>query len=65
MAESHTVKIKPAAQPMSKTTLRLPENLIERAKIRAIKERRTLQEITTTALEAYLKTPLTREGEKS
>jgi len=50
---------------MSKTTLRLPENLIERAKIRAIKERRTLQEITTTALEAYLKTPLAREGEKS
>lgn len=50
---------------MSKTTLRLPENLIERAKIRAIKERRTFQEIATTALEAYLKTPLAREGEKS
>lgn len=49
---------------MSKTTLRLPENLIERAKIRAIKERRTFQEITTAALEAYLKTPLAREGEK-
>jgi predicted DNA binding CopG/RHH family protein len=59
------MKTKREIQPMSKTTLRLPENLIERAKIRAIKERRTFQEIATTALEAYLKTPLAREGEKS
>ncbi len=53
---------KPDTLPMSKTTLRLPESLIERAKIRAIKERRTLQAITADALEAYLKTPITRAG---
>ncbi len=40
---------------MGKTTLRLPVDLLQRAKIRAIKERRTLQDITTAALEAYLK----------
>ena len=45
--------------------MRLPENLLERAKIRAVKEKRTLQDITTAALEAYLKTPLVREGDKS
>ena len=50
---------------MSKTTLRLSDELLERAKIRAVKERRTLQEITAEALEAYLKTSLVREGGKS
>ncbi len=52
---------KKEAIAMTKTTLRLPEALMERAKIRAIKERRTLQEITTEALEAYLRQPLKRE----
>jgi len=47
---------------MTKTTLRLPTSLLERAKIRAIKEKRTLQEITAAALEAYLKTPIARTG---
>jgi len=56
---------KAKAEPGTKTTLRLPENLLERAKIRAVKEKRTLQDITTAALEAYLKTPLVREGDKS
>jgi hypothetical protein len=56
---------KSKAGPASKTTLRLPDNLLERAKIRAVKEKRTLQDITAAALEAYLKTPLAREGEKS
>jgi hypothetical protein len=49
---------------MSKTTLRLPGSLLERAKIRAIKEKRTLQDITTAALEAYLKTPIARRGDE-
>lgn len=40
---------------MSKVTIRLPNSLIDRAKIRAIKEHRALQEITADALEAYLK----------
>lgn len=40
---------------MSKVTIRLPDSIIERAKIRAIKERRTLQDITAEALEVYLK----------
>jgi hypothetical protein len=56
---------KPNDGPTSKTTLRLPDNLLERAKIRAVKEKRTLQDITTAALEAYLKMPLVREGDKS
>ena len=51
-----------AVKPMTKTTLRLPTSLLERAKIRAIKEKRTLQEITAAALEAYLKTPIARTG---
>jgi hypothetical protein len=49
-------------QPMFKVTMRLPENLVERAKIRAIKEHRTLQEIAAAALDAYLRSPIQREG---
>lgn len=48
---------------MVKVTVRLPENLVEKAKIRAVKERTTLQEMVAAALETYLKTPLKREGE--
>jgi hypothetical protein len=48
---------------VTKTSLRVPENLLERAKIRAIKERRTLQDLTIAALEAYLETPLQQTGE--
>lgn len=48
---------------MLKLTVRLPENLVEKAKIRAVKERTTLQDVVTVALEAYLKTPLKREKE--
>ncbi len=55
--------MKREAKPMSKTTLRLPATLLERAKIRAIKEKRTLQEITAAALEAYLKTSIARAGD--
>jgi predicted HicB family RNase H-like nuclease len=42
-------------------TVRLPETLIERIKIRAVKERRSLQELAQLAFEAYLKTPIARE----
>jgi len=49
---------------MSKVTIRLPQSLVQRAKIRAIKERRALQEITAEALEAYLKR-VEREGGSS
>jgi hypothetical protein len=49
----------------SKTTLRLPTSLLERAKIRAIKERRTLQEIVADAITTYLKTPTARMGDAS
>lgn len=48
---------------MLKLTVRLPEKLVEKAKIRAVKERTTLQDMVTVALEAYLKTPLKREEE--
>jgi predicted DNA binding CopG/RHH family protein len=40
---------------MSKLTIRLPKELIQRAKIRALQEERPLQEIVAEVLEAYLK----------
>jgi hypothetical protein len=49
----------------AKTTLRLPASLLERAKIRAIKEHRTLQEIVADAIMAYLKTPMAHMGDAS
>jgi hypothetical protein len=55
---------KQEAEAMSKVTIRLPQSLVQRAKIRAIKERRALQEITAEALEAYLKR-VEREGGSS
>jgi len=42
---------------MFKLTVRLPNSLIEKAKIRAVKDRRTLQDLVSDALEAYLKSP--------
>jgi predicted HicB family RNase H-like nuclease len=50
------MKTRREAEAMLKLTVRLPESLVERAKIRAIKERSSLQDLTATALEAYLKT---------
>jgi predicted transcriptional regulator len=41
-----------------KLTVRLEDDLYERLKIRAVKERRTLQTIVDMAIEQYLKTPL-------
>lgn len=48
---------------MFKLTVRLPDNLIERAKIRAVKDRLTMQDLVTEALEAYLKSSSKRGAE--
>jgi predicted HicB family RNase H-like nuclease len=43
------------AATMFRLTVRVPENLAEKAKIRAIRDRKTLQQLVTDALESYLK----------
>lgn len=43
---------------MVKTTLRVPKQIFQAAKVRAIHEERNLQEILSDALEAYLKTKI-------
>ena len=43
-------------KPM-KTSLSLPEDLWREAKIRAMDEKRNLQDVVADALRAYLKTP--------
>ncbi len=47
---------------MVKLTVRLSESLAERARIRAIKERKSFQDVVAAALEAHLKTPLEGGG---
>lgn len=54
---------KAVAQPLAMLTVRLRPDLIERAKIRAIKEKSTLQNLAAAAIEAYLKTPLASKGD--
>jgi hypothetical protein len=56
MAARDTKKRLPAGADMM--TVRLPEGLLERTKIRAIKEKATLQSLVAAALENYLKQPL-------
>ena len=46
---------------MHRMTVRLPDKLVEEAKIRAAKTRTTLQQILADALRAYLKTPLPKQ----
>jgi predicted DNA binding CopG/RHH family protein len=41
--------------PIIKTTLRIPESLLKRAKIRGIEDGQPLQDVIVTALEQYLK----------
>jgi len=41
-----------------KLTVRLDDGLYEHLKIRAVKERRSLQVVVAVAIEQYLKTPL-------
>jgi len=49
------------ASDMTKVTIRLPQQLVERGKIRAIKEHRNFQDVIADALETLLKTPVQRE----
>lgn len=41
--------------PIIKTTLRIPESLLKRAKIRGIEDGQPLQDVIVAALEMYLK----------
>jgi len=50
------------AEPMFRLTVRVPETLAEKAKIRAIPDKTTLQDLVSEALDAYLKTPRRKEG---
>lgn len=43
------------ADPIVKTTLRIPESLLKRAKIRGIEDSQPLQDVIVAALEQYLK----------
>ncbi len=47
---------------MFRLTVRVPETLAEKAKIRAIQDKTTLQDLVSEALDAYLKTPRRKEG---
>lgn len=49
---------------LSMLTVRVPSDLIGRAKIRAVKEKTTLQKMVTALLEAHLRTPLKRQQEE-
>ena len=49
---------------MFKLTVRLPRHLAEEVKIRAVRERKKLQEIVTSALEEYLRAPASKTGER-
>jgi hypothetical protein len=48
---------------MVKTSTRLPKALWRDARVRALDEGRDFQEILASALAAYLKTPIKRQGE--
>ena len=49
---------------MFKLTVRISPPLAEEVKIRAVREGKTLQEITATALAAYLRSPLRKGDER-
>jgi predicted DNA-binding protein len=49
------MKTKPEAKAMFKLTVRLPDELAQRLKMRGVQDRRTLQAIVTIAIEDYLK----------
>jgi hypothetical protein len=48
--------------PMARLSSRIPETLAEKIKIRAVREKRTVQDLLIEALELYLRTPL-KKGE--
>lgn len=49
---------------MFRLTVRIPEALAERIKVRAIREKTTLQQLVEEALAGYLKKPLAKEDER-
>ena len=49
--------------PIARLSARIPEALAEKVKIRAVKEKRTVQDLLIDALELYLRTPLKKGGE--
>src|SRR5579885_3907223 len=51
-----------ASRMMTKITIRLPDALVQRAKIRAVRQRTQLQKIIAAALEAWLKHPDRDQG---
>jgi predicted transcriptional regulator len=51
-----------SAGEMVKFSVRVPDKILEKVQIRAIKEKRTLQDLVADALAAYLTTPLKRLG---
>jgi hypothetical protein len=54
----------PGEAPMFKFTVRLSRSLADELKIRAVRERKTLQEIAAIALTTYLRTPIGKGGER-
>jgi predicted DNA binding CopG/RHH family protein len=48
-------------KPTFRLTVRITESLAQRIKIRAVREKLTLQQLTALALEAYLRTPRKEE----
>ena len=52
------------AKSMFKLTVRISPPLAEEVKIRAVREGKTLQEITATALATYLRSPLRKGDER-
>ena len=53
-----------AKTDFEKTSLRFPKALWDAVRHRAIDEGRTSQNVVVSALEAYLKTPIKREGSR-
>lgn len=49
---------------MVKTTLRVPEPIWKAARVRALDERRSFQDVLADALAVYLKTPIKKRGKE-
>jgi len=56
------MKIRKENIPMVKTSLRLPEDIWQAARIRAIEERRDAQDLVADALRDYLKQKTRKES---
>ncbi len=57
-------KTKQDVETTFKLTVRLPRRLADEVKIRAVREGKSLQDITAAALQEYLRKPLSKEGER-